>query len=557
MKLSALLLLTSLAAASASAQQAPDPETVLWQRMWALHAARCTTRVHDVAATLPGARRQRWVEHELRALPGDANTHVPPVRARRPLGKAAAPSATINVSYTNFPDEARAAFQFAADLWETHVRSDVTINVAATWRPLEERVLGSAGATFIESDESFLPRANTWYAIALAEALAGSNLTGADADIAASFNSSFSSWYYGTDGKTPSGKYDLATVVLHEIGHGLGFFDSFGYDDGDDSNGDECPNAPADYGCVGIQNRPVIFDRFLRDRAGNPLLDAARYPSPSLVLGNALRDSVRFDAPAIRAITGDFPIDLYAPANFEPGSSIAHLDEAAYPAGDPNSLMTPFLKAAESNFSPGPVTCALFRDLGWGMGPDCEVLLGADVLQFTASEAKGDVAFNFLLSTTTDAVRIEIEQQYFTDAPVVVASIPVVAGENVTRQLSDLAPGRYRFRLRIVNADGSRVAGPEAEVTVALTSDYLLSDVYPNPFRDAVTVTLQVRRRQDVKARLYDATGRLVANLYNDAVLANTRQTFRIDGGALAAGLYLLRVESDEFSETRLLVHVR
>ncbi|MCK7534680.1 MAG: hypothetical protein MZV63_28610 [Marinilabiliales bacterium] len=30
-------------------------------------------------------------------------------------------------------------------------------------------------------------------------------------------------WYFGTDGNTPELLYDFVTVVLHEIGHGLGF----------------------------------------------------------------------------------------------------------------------------------------------------------------------------------------------------------------------------------------------------------------------------------------------------------------------------------------------
>ena len=47
------------------------------------------------------------------------------------------------------------------------------------------------------------------------------------ADIKASFNSDFTPWYLGTDGNTPSTKYDFETVVLHELGHGLGFLSTY------------------------------------------------------------------------------------------------------------------------------------------------------------------------------------------------------------------------------------------------------------------------------------------------------------------------------------------
>ena len=43
-------------------------------------------------------------------------------------------------------------------------------------------------------------------------------------DIITSFNSHAAvDWYFGTDGNTPSRRRDFVSVVLHEIGHGLGF----------------------------------------------------------------------------------------------------------------------------------------------------------------------------------------------------------------------------------------------------------------------------------------------------------------------------------------------
>ncbi len=526
--------------------------------MLALHAAQCEHHAEPMAVTVEGAQRQRWITHTLRAAPYDAHTHVPPSSVLAGLSKSAAPTATINVTYNGFPNGPQAAFQFAVDIWETHVASSVPINVSATWRGLDDGVLGSAGASFIDASENYLPRQDTWYPIALAESFAGRNLTGTDADILASFNSDFPNWYFGTDGKPPAGKYDFATVVLHEIGHGLGFFDGFGYDDGDNTNGDECPTVGAGFGCAGIQGRPVIFDRFLRDANGNPLYDpAGRYPTPSVVLGDALRAPIRFDGTTIRLASGDIPVDLYAPVTFESGSSIAHLDEAAFPAGHPSSLMTPRLAAAESIFSPGALTCALFRDLGWTLGPDCEGLLGVDVLDFTAQTTGDDVKLTFRTGGQTTAVRIEVEQQYFDQMARVVETVAVAPGETYTVTRSDLTPGRYRFRLRVVEAGGAVLFGPEVEAVVALRDLFVLSPLAPNPFQGEASATLQVKSRQRVVARLYDVTGRLVTQLLNSELAPNTLVTLRLSGGDLASGVYLLRVVGQEFAETRQVVVVR
>ncbi len=528
--------------------------------MWALHADACETKVQERPVTVPGARREAWVEHTLRAADYDANTRVRATSERRGSGKTAAPTATLNVTYNGFPAEARAAFQFAADIWETHIKSSVPIDIEATWRALDEGVLGSAGARFVDANEPHLPQQNTWYAIALSEALAGRNLSGTDSDIQASFSSAFPNWYFGTDGNTPVGQYDLATVVLHEIGHGLGFFDGFNYDDGDASNGDECVG-DVGTGCGGIrasngQTFPVIFDRFLEDAQGTPTLTL---PSPSLVLGAALQSRLLFDGETVRLTTGDIPVDLYAPVNFEPGSSTAHLDEATFPAGDPNSLMTPQLGRAESIFSPGAITCAIFRDIGWQLGDDCELLLGADILEFSASIASGtdNATLTFRTGPTTDATRVEIVQRYFDDPTEVVRQVDVQPGETFEVMLNDLAPGRYVFQLRVIRESGTVVFGPEQSLTVALRESLAFRRLSANPFRDEARFSLQVKRRQDVDVRLYTATGQLVALVFDDELGPGERQILRVAGSGLASGVYFLVLRGEAFAETHQLVHLQ
>jgi hypothetical protein len=126
------------------------------------------------------------------------------------------------------------AFQYAADLWGQLLNSGVTIVVNAQMNPLfcspTSAVLGSAGTTTVHRDFSGAPVANTWYSQALANSLAGSDLSG-NADLSAQFNSNINgsagclgglSWYYGLDAN-PGSDIDFVTVVLHEIGHGLGF----------------------------------------------------------------------------------------------------------------------------------------------------------------------------------------------------------------------------------------------------------------------------------------------------------------------------------------------
>ena len=126
-------------------------------------------------------------------------------------------------------------FQMAGTVWGSYLSSNVTIRVEARFDPLTpcdaaSGVLGSAGAITVAFNFPGAPQTNTLYSIALANKLAGSDQdTGAN-DITARFNSSVdnstclgtSDWYYGYDHNEGT-DIDLLAVVLHELGHGLGF----------------------------------------------------------------------------------------------------------------------------------------------------------------------------------------------------------------------------------------------------------------------------------------------------------------------------------------------
>jgi hypothetical protein len=125
-------------------------------------------------------------------------------------------------------------FHAAGTIWGQILPDNVTIVVEASFDPLAPcdgtgGVLGSAGATAQASDFPGALIPNTWYSIALANKLNGSDLD-PGGDIVAQFNSDVDnstclggiSWYYGYDHNEGS-NVDLLAVVLHELGHGLGF----------------------------------------------------------------------------------------------------------------------------------------------------------------------------------------------------------------------------------------------------------------------------------------------------------------------------------------------
>jgi len=307
----------------------------------------------------------------LRADP-NVNFHrtPPPDRALAPLRVQTA-NITINylpagstdafgTSCLAWPTEAKTAFTYAAEMWETLINSSVTIVINACWANLEEGVLGYGGADSYFRNFAGAAAANTWYPVALANAIYCSDLDPKNPDMHLAYSKRYQDsdqWYFGTDGNTPGTQYDFTSVVLHEIAHGLGFSGSMRVSSGQGSWGLGSPY-------------PISYDRFTEDGSGNALTNTAVYPNPSTALAAALTsNTVWFDGPKANAANGGGRVKLYAPTDWQQGSSYSHLDEVFN--GTQNALMTYSLSKGESNHSPGPVAMGVLEDVGWAMTTRC------------------------------------------------------------------------------------------------------------------------------------------------------------------------------------------
>lgn len=274
-------------------------------------------------------------------------------------------AAIFDITYTGFSDSAETAFAYAASIWENILVSDVPIRIHAHMAYLFP---GQLGITFPNGVMNFAggPQSNVWYATSLANAMSGTDITGGAVDMDIYFNI-IASWYWGTDGLVPAGKSDFVTSALHEICHGLGFLSLSNLKGSKGSFGliDSTSFTPltTSFPWPQLDSLPSDFDLFLIDSTDIALTSQV---NPSVELGDILTSgAVFFNGSNAMAANGGIAVPLYAPAAFVLGSSISHLDEASFPPGDPNELMTPSENTGNSIHDPGPITRGILKDLGW------------------------------------------------------------------------------------------------------------------------------------------------------------------------------------------------
>jgi uncharacterized protein (TIGR03382 family) len=227
------------------------------------------------------------------------------------------------------------AFQYAAAIWGATLKSAVPIRIDAAFVTTAQDsdmtcnatsgLLGFARPVSFGTSSSF-PNPQAGYVAALANALAGQDLTPDQAHIKTRFNAGIGtkgclpqiSWYYGLDGTAPPGQVSLLATLLHEFAHGLGF-SSFV----DPSSG-------------GLSGPPSIFDFHVYDEVGqsNWAGYAAAKRAPLLVRGNELA----FDGVNVTANIGSFlehaPVlnftgnGVTTQAGFQPGQFSSAIPDA-------------------------------------------------------------------------------------------------------------------------------------------------------------------------------------------------------------------------------------
>jgi hypothetical protein len=84
----------------------------------------------------------------------------------------------------------------------------------------------------------------------------------------------------------------------------------------------------------------------------------------------------------------------------------------------------------------------------------------------------------------------------------------------------------------------------------AQSEDFNLFQNYPNPFNPTTTIRYSITKPDLVRIKIYDILGREVKTLVNELKQTGSYEV-QFDASGLASGIYLCRIESGSFIQTK------
>jgi uncharacterized protein (TIGR03790 family) len=200
---------------------------------------------------------------------------------------------------------------------------------------------------------------------------------------------------------------------------------------------------------------------------------------------------------------------------------------------------------------------------------------------FTATPSQGSVVINWNTVSEVNNYGFTVQRRAEGTSDFADVQGSFIAGNGTTLEAHSYswsdrsaAPGRYEYRLKQVDLDGTvnysepvkaEVSGTTSVTENAVARTFALGQNYPNPFNPTTRIAyvipsgagsgLQVAG-SGVKLTIYDMLGREVAVLV-DGAQEPGRHEVAFDARGLASGTYLYRLEAGSYSETKRMILVR
>jgi len=141
-----------------------------------------------------------------------------------------------------------------------------------------------------------------------------------------------------------------------------------------------------------------------------------------------------------------------------------------------------------------------------------------------------------------------------------IASINAHGNSNSPKNYSfndkKLGSGKYFYRLKMIDTDGSFTYSNEVEAEISLPTEFTLMQNYPNPFNPSTVISYQLPAANHVTLKVYDVLGREVVSLVNEQKDAGAYE-INYDASKLSSGIYIYKLNAGNYSAIKKMMIVK
>jgi hypothetical protein len=177
-------------------------------------------------------------------------------------------------------------------------------------------------------------------------------------------------------------------------------------------------------------------------------------------------------------------------------------------------------------------------------------LLPVELSSFASTSQGRNVSINWSTQTEKNSDRFEVERTLQSSTSwSTIASVKAAGLSNSPKSYSysdaELQSGKYQYRLKMIDNDGSYEYSRIENTEVAIPKDFAISQNYPNPFNPSTKIDYQLPADAKILIDIYNIVGQKLVELVNREQSAGY---YTVDFGAseLASGIYIYRLAASD-----------
>jgi hypothetical protein len=120
----------------------------------------------------------------------------------------------------------------------------------------------------------------------------------------------------------------------------------------------------------------------------------------------------------------------------------------------------------------------------------------------------------------------------------------------------NVQPGKYQYRLKQIDFDGSFEYSEVAGVEVSSPAQYVLEQNYPNPFNPSTVIKYSIPEKSNVSLKICNILGREIATPVGGEKEAGN-YTIEFNGKDLSSGLYLYTLKAGNYISTKKMLLIK